>query len=109
MNISSIVVKTASENLDRVMASLKDSGLCEIHFHDESGKIIVTVEGENVSEEMKKMKAIQNLPEVLSADLSYSYSEQEMQEAMEMINRTGAVPEMLSDDGSVTGDRGLDH
>ena len=45
MNISSIVVKTRPENLEAVKTSLTDSGLCEIHFADDKGRIVATVEG----------------------------------------------------------------
>ena len=108
MNISSIVVKTAPEKLTGVMECLKNSGLCELHFHDEAGKIIVTIEGHNISEEMRKMKAIQNMPNVLSADLAYSYSEKEMQEAMEIIEKADAVPDLLKGDPAGADDAGTD-
>ncbi|MGE5237971.1 MAG: chaperone NapD [Chloroflexota bacterium] len=75
MNISSVVVKTAPEHLDTVLETLRGSDLCEVHFHDDSGKIIVTLEGSSIGEEMVKMKEIMNLPHVLSATLAYSYSE----------------------------------
>jgi nitrate reductase NapD len=77
MNISGIVVRTAPENLSVVLDSLHESQLCEVHFHDESGKIIVTLEGSNIGEEMVKMRQIMNLPHVLSATLAYSYSEED--------------------------------
>jgi nitrate reductase NapD len=77
MNISSVVVRSAPENLGAVLESLRASGLCEVHFHDDSGKIIVTLEGDNIGEEMAKMRDIMNLPHVLSATLAYSYSEDE--------------------------------
>jgi len=109
MNVSSIVVKTAPEKMTRLMEILKDSGLCEIHFHDELGKLIVTIEGETISEEMMKMKTIQDMPDVLSADLAYSYSEKEMQEAMEQMKNAVAVPEMLKTDVAASDDHGADH
>jgi nitrate reductase NapD len=97
MNISSIVVKTGPEKMTGLVESLKNSGLCEVHFHDQTGKIIVTIEGENISEEMKKMKAIQNMPDVLSADLAYSYSENEMLETIECMKTADVVPAMLKE------------
>jgi len=97
MNISSIVVKTAPEKMTGVMENLKNSGLCEVHFHDQTGKIIVTLEGENINEEMNKMKAILNMPNVLSADLAYSYSENEMLETIECMKTADAVPDMLKE------------
>ena len=96
MNISGIVVKAAPENIERVIETLKASGLCEIHFTDDSGKIIVTLEGKDTNEEIRKLREIMNLPDVLCADLAYSYSEDEMEKDLSHIERkTEAVPEAL--------------
>ena len=75
MNISSIVIKTSPEHLKDVLASLNSSDFCETHFHDELGRIIVTVEGENMAEEMKKLKLLQKTDRVLSAEMAYSYND----------------------------------
>jgi periplasmic nitrate reductase NapD len=75
MNISSIVVRTAPENLQSVLCSLRFSGLCDVYFHDETGKIVVTIEGEDIEEEVQKMKALLDIPKVLCANLAYSYCE----------------------------------
>lgn len=97
MNVSSIVVKTAPEYLDDVMDALKTGGLSEVHFHDKTGRIIVTVEGEDAGEEVLKMREIMNLPHVLSAELAYSYSENELDRAREEIDKSvSAVPEALN-------------
>ena len=96
MNISGIVVKTAPEYLEQVMDALSVSGLCEIHFHDETGKIIVTVEGTDTGEEVRKMREIMNLPHVLCVDLAYSYNESGLQDDLEQRERVrDAVPEAL--------------
>ena len=109
MNVSGIVVKTAPEKILQVMETMKDSDLCEIHFHDDLGKIIVTIEGETISEEMRKMQALQSMPGVLSADLAYSYSEKEMQEALKQIKNAVAVPEMLKTDFPASDGHGTGH
>jgi len=75
MNISSIVVKTLPEHLEAVKASLIDSGLCDIHFSDELGRIVITVEGDDNADETMKLKEIQKLPHVASADFSYTYTD----------------------------------
>jgi nitrate reductase NapD len=77
MNVSSIVIKTSPEHLKDVLGSLNSSDFCEIHFHDKLGRIIVTIEGVNVDEEMKKLKLLQKTDRVLSAEMVYSYSEGE--------------------------------
>ena len=56
MNISSIIVKTRPEHYDAVWLNLQESPLCEVHFGDkEKGIIIITIEGENVEEEIEKL------------------------------------------------------
>ena len=43
MNVSSIVVKTDQENLQEVMDNINAIDLCEVHFNDSEGKIVVTI------------------------------------------------------------------
>ncbi len=92
VNISSIVVRTLPENLAETCRALTASGLCEIHFQDEQGRVVVTIEGGDVDEEMRILQQIQTLPDVLSADLVYAYSEQGF------TNRPDAVPPDLIED-----------
>ena len=97
MNISSLVVKTAPEHLEAVMDALKRGGVSEVHFHDQTGKIIVTIEGRDAGEEVKKMREIMNLPYVLSVELAYSYNEKELDRARAKIGTVGSVvPEALN-------------
>ncbi|MHB8880996.1 MAG: chaperone NapD [Thermodesulfovibrionales bacterium] len=90
MNIAGVVVRTAPEHLDVVMEALRTGGLSEVHFHDTTGKIIVTVEGEGAGEEVRKMREIMALPHVISAELAYSYAEDELDLAREKLVRGGA-------------------
>ncbi len=75
MNISSVVVKTLPEHTAALKASLAASGLCDIHFSDEKGRIVITLEGDDNTDETKKLKQIQGLPHVVSADFSYTYAD----------------------------------
>ncbi len=75
MNVSSIVVRTATENMNSVMTEINSIDLCEVHFNDNQGKIVVTIEGESVHDQIELMKRIQDLPFVLNANLMYSYSD----------------------------------
>ncbi len=92
MNISGIVVKTAPEHTVGVVAALKAEELCEVHFQDDQGMIIATIEGDDIGEEVKKMRSIMNLPHVLCADLAYSYSDEAADDADPARD---AVPEAL--------------
>ena len=98
MNISSIVVQTVPKFLDEVVESLKNSDACDYHLHDEKGRIIITIEGEGVSEELKKMKVIESIPHVVSAEMQMAYSEDELASHMEKLENADLVPKMLHED-----------
>lgn len=98
MNISSIVVQTRPEYLDEVIDSLKKSGVCDYHMHDEQGRIIITIEGDGVQEELKKLKVIEAIPHVVSADMQMSYSEEELNSHINVLDNADAVPKVLNDE-----------
>jgi len=98
MNISSIVVQTVPKFLDDVVASLKACEACDYHLHDEKGRIIITIEGESVSEELSKMRVIEAIPHIVSAEMQMAYSEDELDKHMEVLNDADLVPKMLHDD-----------
>ena len=97
MNISSIVVQTLPKYLDSVIENLKKSGVCDYHMHDEKGRIIITIEGKNVEEELKKLKVIEAIPYVSSADMQMRYSEEELANHMEVLENADLVPKVLND------------
>ena len=98
MNISSIVVKTVPKYLDEVVQALKDCEECDYHMHDEKGRVIITIEGEGVSEELEKLRVIEAIPHVITADMQMAYSEDELDSHMEVIANGDAVPKALNDD-----------
>jgi nitrate reductase NapD len=98
MNISSIVVQTVPKFLDEVVESLKSCEVCDYHMHDEKGRIIITIEGNGVKEELEKLRVIEAIPHVIAADMQMAYSEDELDEHMEVINNADAVPKMLNDE-----------
>jgi nitrate reductase NapD len=96
MNVSSIIVRTIPEHLQEVMDNINAVDFCDVHFHDPGGKIVVTIEGENIDEQMQRMKKIQGIPNVFSANLSYAYCEDELTEALGQIESIGGpVPGKL--------------
>ncbi len=97
MNISSVVVQTVPKYLEQLVQDIKDCDACDYHLHDEKGRIIVTIEGESVSEELKKMKVIESLPHVVSAQMQMAYSEDELDMHMQRLENADAVPRMLHD------------
>ncbi|QKJ21872.1 chaperone NapD [Poseidonibacter lekithochrous] len=97
MNISSIVVQTLPKYLDEVVESLKNCDVCDYHLHDEKGRIIITIEGAGVEEELKKLKVVENIPHVASADMQMAYSEDELSDHMEVLDNAEIVPKVLND------------
>ena len=97
MNISSIIVQTLPKHLDEVVTSLRNCDVCDYHMHDELGRIIITIEGNGVQEELKKLKVIEAIPHISSADMQMSYSEEELSRHMQVLENSDAVPKMLND------------
>ncbi len=99
MNISSVVVQVMPKYVDEVVEALKKSEYCDYHLHDkEKGKIIITIEGEGVAEEIDKLKHIQMIPHVISAEMMMSYSEEELERERDKIEKQNPVPEILNKD-----------
>ncbi|MDH5681008.1 MAG: chaperone NapD [Spirochaetota bacterium] len=99
MNISSIVVKCRPEFMDTLIEKLNASELCEVHHRDDKGQIVVVIEGEDVSVEISKLKAIESMDHVITADMMYSYSEEELMKAREELGQpANAVPDVLQDE-----------
>ncbi len=99
MNISSLVVTTLPENADSVIEVLKNSELCEYHAHKD-GKIVVTIEGESVSEEIRILNEINALEKVVGAEMIYSYCEDELEKEREHLEVHGKTPDWLNDENA---------
>lgn len=97
MNISSIVVQTLPKHLEQVVNDLKNCEACDYHLHDEKGRVIITIEGNGVKEELEKLRVIEAIPHVIAADMQMAYSEDELDEHMEVINNRDVVPKVLQD------------
>ena len=96
MNVSSIVVQCLPKYVEEVVESLKNTPECDYHLHDAKGKIIITIEGKGVSEELAKLRVIEAIPHVIAADMQMAYSEDELDEQIEVINNRDAVPKILN-------------
>lgn len=78
MNVSSIVVRTAPENSAKVIESINALENCEVHFHDAEGRVVATLVGEEIQDQMNLLKRVQAIPNVLNAHLAYTYCEDEI-------------------------------
>ena len=97
MNISGIVVKTLHENSKEVIKLLKEGGFCEVHYY-ENGNIIVTLDAAIVSQEITKLKMIEQTTHVVSASMVYSFSEDELEAERDKLQKLPDFPEWLNDD-----------
>ncbi len=98
MTLSSCVIRCNPGELEAVKKRVEEANVCDIHIVDESGYIVVTIEGKDTAEEIDKLKTLQFLPGVLSADLIYSYSEEELEALREDLDIQDPVPEILEKD-----------
>ncbi len=98
MNLSSIVVSTKPEHLEKVLNAIKSSNDYEYHQHDEKGRIIVTIEGKDTGEEINKLERLQEIEHVISADMVFAYSEDELEEERQKLeNSEDNIPDWLND------------
>lgn len=97
MNISSIVVKTTKENFDTVKQNIKNIKGCEIYIEDiPTQQLIVVLEAQSTQEEVAINKQIETMPGVISANMHYSYQENELNARLQT-NQSG-ICEFLNDD-----------
>jgi nitrate reductase NapD len=101
MNISSIVVNVSPDYFDVVLDNLENSPLCDVHFNDSLKTIIITLEGAGVAQETEKLRKIQEMEHIISAEMSYSYSEDELEKLRKNVELgQGTVPEFLKDENA---------
>ena len=99
MNVSSIVVQALPKYIDELIEEFKNSEICDYHLHDkEKGKIIITVEGKDVGEEIEKLVKIQEMTHVIAADMMMTYQEDSLDKEIKTLNEQGLVPSMLNED-----------
>ncbi|MCK5776205.1 MAG: chaperone NapD [Bacteroidales bacterium] len=97
MNISGILVQTKQENTQKVIDLIKAHDCCDYHMHDEKGKIVVTIEGADVSEEIAKLRILEKIDGVISADMVYAYAEDELNAERDKLEKGAKIPDWLND------------
>jgi nitrate reductase NapD len=99
MNISGIVIKTLPKHTQGVIKKLKKIPNADYHFHDELGRIIATIEAEDVSAEIAILSKIEKIEHVISAEMSYAYAEEELNKERDaLLSSKNAVPAVLQDE-----------
>jgi nitrate reductase NapD len=76
MNISGILVVTSPEHSGKVTERLQNMTGIDIHYSDvETGRIVITQEAASISAEVDGLKRIRALPDVILAEMSCHYFE----------------------------------
>jgi len=96
MNISSIIIKTVIGKTELVIDAIKKANLCEVHLH-ENNKIVALIEAETISDETAIVKKVNKLENVISAEMAFSYCEEELDEIRNDITIRNDFPEWLND------------
>ncbi len=98
VNISSVVIRTKAENKDKLIDILNASDICEVHYHDDMGQIVVIIEGKDVSEELSKLRKLEKMDYVMSANLFYTYTEEELANIMDDFKKAEDIQKVLNSD-----------
>lgn len=97
MNISSAIVKTKPKAESFIIEQLKDIAGCDVHLH-EGERIIITIEATDVSEEIAVIKEIEKTEGVLSVEMVYAYSEEELDRERDKVEVADDTPDWLNND-----------
>ncbi len=99
MNISSIVVCVNLKHEEQIISQLNKIEFCEYHLSSGDGRLIVTLEGESVNDEIQSLTKIKQIPGVISAEMVYSYAADELNREREKLGLAdGQPPDWLNDD-----------
>jgi len=70
MTVSGIVVACRPEHLAETAQAVNAFPWAEVHYTDPGGRLVVTIEADDVEESMDRLKDLQGLPRVLMAELA---------------------------------------
>ena len=77
MNISSVILHVAPARLDEACTALLAMPGVEIHARSEEGKVVVTLENDDMNSAADNYVALHGIPGVASAAMVYQYSDDE--------------------------------
>jgi nitrate reductase NapD len=77
MNISSAILHIAPQSLDEACGTLTGMPGVEIHARSAEGKVVVTLEDDNINSAADKYVALHGIPGVASVAMVYQYSDDE--------------------------------
>ncbi len=77
MTVSGVLVSCRPEHLAGVAAALGEQTGVEIHHTDPAGRLVLTIEATTTDGCVERLRAIQGLPDVLSAEMAVHVFEDE--------------------------------
>ena len=66
MTISGIVMACRPEDLAATTQAVQDFAWADVHYTDPRGRIVVTIEADDIDESIDRLEELQGLPRVLS-------------------------------------------
>ncbi|MDE5603772.1 MAG: chaperone NapD [Helicobacter sp.] len=97
-NVSGIVVMCQPKDIVRLWGEMEKITNVQCHYKDESGKIVITIESENIENEIKTLKMVEGIKGVISAQMIYSYHSSELESMRDDIQKADSIPQILKDD-----------
>ncbi len=70
MIVSGIVIATRPENLSTTSEAVDAFSWAEVHYTEPTGRIVATIEADDIDKSMDRLQELQNIPSVLSASLA---------------------------------------
>jgi nitrate reductase NapAB chaperone NapD len=70
MTISGVVMACRPEDLTATTEAVDGLAWADVHYTDPKGRVVVTIEAEDMDESIERFKQLQGLPRVLSAALA---------------------------------------
>lgn len=82
MNLSSVLILTKEEKLEKLKKQIQQTPCCSVELAQDE-KIIIVIESENLDDELKAYKQLEQLDGVVSINMVFSY--QDLDEEREKI------------------------
>jgi len=77
MTVSGIVVACRPEHIAETTEAVNAFPWAEVHYTDPNGRLVVTIEADDVEQSMDRLQDLQGLPRVLMAELAEFAIEEE--------------------------------
>jgi len=70
MTLSGVLLACRPEFIPQVTRSVNDLGWAEVHFTEDTGRMVLTIEADDVRQSVDRLTHIKGLPRVISAEMA---------------------------------------